>query len=207
MDPVAQFVVAHYGADLGLPIVVLSCNRPGTRAPSRTRALSAAAPAVPRRTPSIIDADTLVPVDPPVPPGFVRITGPIPVCTDCYSRPRIPAPIADAARRAPQGSRFLAFVGRVFPGAEREAVRAVLQAQGFWPAEVRPEPKYPKHEARRDGKPVRPGDRVHDFRGEAGVYEMISRIPEPEEGKTGKVIVDGREFYAKVWGLEIVEVA
>lgn len=90
---------------------------------------------------------------------------------------------------------------------QREAVRAVLQAQGFWPAEVRPEPKYPKHEARRDGKPVRPGDQVHDFRGEAGVYEMISRIPEPDLGKTGKVIVDGREFYAKVWGLEIVEVA
>lgn len=90
---------------------------------------------------------------------------------------------------------------------QREAVRAVLQAQGFWPAHVRPEPKYPKHEARRDGKPVRPGDAVHDFRGEAGVYEMISRIPEPEEGKTGKVIVNGGEFYAKVWGLEIVQVS
>ena len=32
--------------------------------------------------------------------------------------PAIPAPIADAVRRAPEGSRFLAFVGRLFPGAD-----------------------------------------------------------------------------------------
>lgn len=30
----------------------------------------------------------------------------------------IPVPIADAVRRAPEGSRFLAFVGRLFPGAD-----------------------------------------------------------------------------------------
>jgi hypothetical protein len=112
------------------------------------------------------------------------------------------AKYADGARVRGEG-------GELLPrfGGQREAVRAVMQAQGLWPAEVRPEPKYSTHEARRDGKVVRPGDQVHDFRGEAGVYEMISRLPDPEEGKTGKVIVDGREFYAKVWSLEIVAVA
>lgn len=104
----------HYGETYGLPVVILSTRTSHGRGLPRAREL----PAAPRHTPPIIDGETLQPVDPPVPPGFVRITGPIPVCSDCYSRPRIPAPIADAARRAPQGSRFLAFVGRVFPGAE-----------------------------------------------------------------------------------------
>ena len=99
-DPVAQFVVAHYGADL--PIVLLSCNRPGTRAPSRTRALPPGSPAAPRRTPPIIDANTFEPA---------------PICGTCYSR-RVPPQIAAAASRAPEGSRFLAFVGRIFPGVE-----------------------------------------------------------------------------------------
>ena len=32
--------------------------------------------------------------------------------------PAIPVPIANAVRRAPKGSRFLAFVGRLFPGTD-----------------------------------------------------------------------------------------
>jgi hypothetical protein len=42
---------------------------------------------------------------------------------------RIPDVIAEAARRAPPGSRFLVFVGRLFPGAEA-ARRAQPEARG-----------------------------------------------------------------------------
>lgn len=120
VDPQAEFVVRHYGETYGLPVVILSTRTAHGRGLSRARELPVlAAPAVPQS------------VD-PVPPGFVRIAGPIPVCTDCYSRPRIPDPIAEAARRAPAGSRFLVFVGRLFPGAVEavaEHTRPIIDVQ------------------------------------------------------------------------------
>lgn len=135
VDPQAAFVVAHYGDTFGLPVVILSTRTSHGRGLPRARSLPAlAAPAAPRRTPPTIDGETLQPVDPPVPPGFARVSGPAAVCTTCYSRPRIPDPIAEAARRAPAGSRFLVFVGRLFPGAaevvaDQLDARAVIDVQ------------------------------------------------------------------------------
>jgi hypothetical protein len=54
-----------------LPAVILTTTHPASRkAPPIRRHLEL--PAAPRRTPSIIDAETLQPVDPTVPPGLVR---------------------------------------------------------------------------------------------------------------------------------------
>jgi hypothetical protein len=49
---------------------------------------------------------------------------------------------------------------------------------------------------------VNPGDAVTNFRGESGVFKCMSREPLP--GKSGKVIVNGREYYDRVWDLEII---
>lgn len=50
---------------------------------------------------------------------------------------------------------------------------------------------------------VERGDTVVSFRGELGTFSMVSGI-----GRTGtpKVIVNGREYNADVWGLEVNEV-
>lgn len=100
----AAFLIAHYG----LPGVILSTRTSHGRGLPRARELPAL-PVAPRRTPQVIDAETLQPVDPPA--------------------PRIPDVIAEAARRAPPGSRFLVFVGRLFPGADT-IVRDQLEARG-----------------------------------------------------------------------------
>lgn len=50
-------------------------------------------------------------------------------------------------------------------------------------------------------KTVFVGTLVTNFRGETGTYQGITRPP--SEGKSAKVQVDGREFYAEVWGLDI----
>jgi hypothetical protein len=53
----------------------------------------------------------------------------------------------------------------------------------------------------RQGSPVRKGDPVTDFRGDSGTFTGVSRGP--EGGRTAKVIVDGAEYYASVWGLTV----
>lgn len=55
----------------------------------------------------------------------------------------------------------------------------------------------------RDGKlgpPVEVGSFVLDFRGDGGKLEG-GRAPH-KQGSNGHVTVDGREYYASVWGLE-----
>ena len=54
-----------------------------------------------------------------------------------------------------------------------------------------------------DGDTVERGDTVTDFRGDTGTFTMVTGF-----GRTGtpKVLVDGREYYARVWGLTVNEV-
>lgn len=52
---------------------------------------------------------------------------------------------------------------------------------------------------RNDGEPVNIGDTVTDFRGARGVLESVNR-PQ-SEGRSGKVTVNGREYYDRVWDL------
>ena len=53
----------------------------------------------------------------------------------------------------------------------------------------------------KDGTPVNAGDTVTDFRGDTGTFQCFSRF-----GGTGtpKVVVDGVEYYARVWNLLVV---
>jgi GTPase involved in cell partitioning and DNA repair len=53
------------------------------------------------------------------------------------------------------------------------------------------------------GQAVNKGDEVTSFRDAKGTFEGVSRGGAP--GKTAKVIVDGRENYATVWGLTVTE--
>lgn len=112
-----------------LPVVVLSLSHPAARSAPRIRrhlALPPGPPAAPRRTPAVIDGDTLQPDGDW--PGHTE--SPVRACGTCYARPA-PAPIADAARVAPPGSRFLAWVGRNFGGEAVEIVsgRPVIDVQ------------------------------------------------------------------------------
>ena len=52
-----------------------------------------------------------------------------------------------------------------------------------------------------DGTEVKPGDTVTDFRGRTGVFDHVSRGV--EYNGTAKTIVDGFEFYGRVWGLKV----
>jgi hypothetical protein len=54
------------------------------------------------------------------------------------------------------------------------------------------------------GVEVKPGETVISFRGESGTFQQATRENE-EGGRDGKVIVDGFEFYARVYGLRVVE--
>lgn len=51
------------------------------------------------------------------------------------------------------------------------------------------------------GKVLEKGDIVVDHRGEVGTFQGLSCPPMP--GKSGKVIVDGREYYDKVFSIEV----
>ena len=50
---------------------------------------------------------------------------------------------------------------------------------------------------------IKRGDKVRNFRGETGVFELATRAE--EFGKSGKVVVDGRETYDRVWNLQVIE--
>lgn len=54
---------------------------------------------------------------------------------------------------------------------------------------------------RATGLPVEIGETVINFREESGILQSINRPP--MLGKSAKVSVDGREYYAGVWGLDI----
>ena len=51
------------------------------------------------------------------------------------------------------------------------------------------------------GNVIEIGETVVSFREETGTLQSINRAP--MLGKSAKVSVDGREYYAQVWGLEI----
>ena len=51
------------------------------------------------------------------------------------------------------------------------------------------------------GKVLERGDSVVDHRGESGTFEMLTAPPVP--GKSAKVMVDGREYYASVFSIEV----
>lgn len=53
----------------------------------------------------------------------------------------------------------------------------------------------------KSGNEITGGDTVTDFRGNTGTFQSVSRGP--EYNGTAKVIVDGREFYARVWNLTV----
>jgi len=50
-------------------------------------------------------------------------------------------------------------------------------------------------------KVVNIGAEVTNFRGERGMLRSLERAN--EMGRDGKINVDGRTFYARVWGLEV----
>ena len=50
------------------------------------------------------------------------------------------------------------------------------------------------------GQVVNPGDTVTDFRGETGVFRVATRVTGPG---SGKVVVNGREYYDRVWNLAV----
>lgn len=52
------------------------------------------------------------------------------------------------------------------------------------------------------GEVVEQGDTVTNFRGETGTYQGATRPRWP--GKSGKVVVNGREYYDKVWNLTVM---
>lgn len=54
------------------------------------------------------------------------------------------------------------------------------------------------------GRIVKFGDTVTSTRGDTGTLTYVSRAN--EAGRDGKVFVDGREYYARVWGLAVEEV-
>lgn len=54
---------------------------------------------------------------------------------------------------------------------------------------------------RQTGAIVEPGSQVTSFRGDTGTFTYISRGALP--GKSGKIIVDGREYGDRVWGLKV----
>lgn len=51
---------------------------------------------------------------------------------------------------------------------------------------------------------VKIGDKVINFRGEEGTLECLTRARIP--GKSGKVVVNGRESYDRVWDLQVMDV-
>jgi hypothetical protein len=53
------------------------------------------------------------------------------------------------------------------------------------------------------GRLIVKDDTVTDFRGDTGTFSMVSRGP--MAGKDAKVIVGGREYYARVFGLTVQE--
>lgn len=53
------------------------------------------------------------------------------------------------------------------------------------------------------GQVVKHGDTVTSFRGEPGVFQGVTRGP--AYNGTAKVLVGGREYYERVWGLQVVE--
>lgn len=55
-----------------------------------------------------------------------------------------------------------------------------------------------------DPREIKPGETVYDGDGEAGTLDCVTRAN--EIGRDGKVVVDGREYYARVWGLRVEEV-
>jgi hypothetical protein len=57
---------------------------------------------------------------------------------------------------------------------------------------------------RKDGREVRPGDTVTDFRGDTGTFQYATRAPGGH--RTGKVMVSGGETYMTVWDLVVREV-
>lgn len=60
----------------------------------------------------------------------------------------------------------------------------------------------PMAATRRDtGELIHPGATVTNFRGEIGTFQMITRGAIP--GKSGKILVDGRESYDRAWGVKI----
>lgn len=52
-----------------------------------------------------------------------------------------------------------------------------------------------------NNRPTDIGSTVTDFRGDTGILESVTRAN--EDGRDGKVVVDGREYYARVWGLRV----
>ena len=135
---------------------------------------------------------------------------------DCYIRVKQPAVRGRSAvdhgivGRAPHnvGGGWLAQEPNCTPigdgkpfATQREAVRAVLQAKGLWdprkPAEFRVTDK--------SGKSIKSGDIVRSYRGDDMVFYHVSNGP--SEGREAKVIVDGIEFYASVFDLDVREVA
>ena len=56
---------------------------------------------------------------------------------------------------------------------------------------------------KKTGNVVKKGDVVFDFRGDAGTFDIATRAE--EFGKSGKVVVSGRETYDRVWNLQVVE--
>ena len=57
-----------------------------------------------------------------------------------------------------------------------------------------------------DRHPINPGDTVTDFRGNEGTYQGAGRAW-GTDGRSGKITVDGREYYDRVWGLVVEYVA
>lgn len=58
----------------------------------------------------------------------------------------------------------------------------------------------------RDGKIVKPGDTVIDYRGKADTFERVERGPQEHHG-TPKVRVGGWVYYCNVFGLTVKWVA
>lgn len=54
------------------------------------------------------------------------------------------------------------------------------------------------------GKLIQSGDIVTDSRGDEFTFGGISRPPMP--GKSAKVLANGREYYDRVFGIEVVEI-
>lgn len=55
------------------------------------------------------------------------------------------------------------------------------------------------------GNVVAVGDIVTDFRGKSGTFQGVSRPP--VNGKSAKIIVDGKEFYERTYDLYVEPLA
>jgi hypothetical protein len=49
---------------------------------------------------------------------------------------------------------------------------------------------------------VSDGQVIRSFRGDSGTFQGVTRMP--ELGRSGKVLVDGREYYDKAWNLTLL---